>query len=179
MRKIIGGFIVSLLVVALLAGGAAIWYVRPAEKLTLDHSPLDFRSKAAEMIQSGKAEVFLSQEDITNLVRAQLAENPQVRPELRIEGVRIQLDGERMAADISAKYKSLLTVGAKASYKLEWRSPDLILTPQSLSIRSLELPETMLDEIVIPVGSQLPPLVGIRSVTFRDHGAAVGLKLQL
>lgn len=67
----------------------------------------------------------------------------------------------------------------QAEYRLEWRDPDLVATPLSAKLRGIALPAGTLEPIVIPVGSQLPSVVGIRSVEFRDGGVAVALQLRL
>ena len=175
-------FAAVLLVLAVLVGAAIaglIGYVRPESGLTLDSKPLNLPAKAAELIRSGKAEFFLSQNDINNLVKAKLGEAPEVTPELRIHGARVTLNEDKLTVKIAGQYRELLSVGAEAAYHLEWRDPNLVAIPEALAIRSLKLPVSLLHPIVIPIGSQLPPAVGIRSVTFRDGGAVIGLKLKL
>ncbi|MCM3748474.1 hypothetical protein M3223_14070 [Paenibacillus pasadenensis] len=170
-----------LLALVLLLGGAfagAIWYIRPQQELTLEHAPLDLGAKGMNMVRSGKAELFLSGEDINNLARAHLKGQPQVTPDFRIEGAQLDLQGNRMTADINGRIRGQIAVGVQAEYELEWSDPNLIATPVSVKLRGIQLPSTLLERMVIPVGDKLPPLVGIKSVQFRDGGVAVALQLQ-
>ncbi|PLT47846.1 hypothetical protein NYE40_21545 [Paenibacillus sp. FSL W8-1187] len=182
MGKVAKGFIgllVALLVLAAAGAAAAVWYIRPQQELTLAHEPIDLAAKGLEMVQSGKAELFLSGQDINNLARERLSAQPQVTPEFRIEGAQLTLQGQRLTADIAGRYRDLLDAGVQAEYRLEWRDPDLVATPLSAKLRGIALPAGTLEPIVIPVGSQLPSVVGIRSVEFRDGGVAVALQLRL
>ena len=150
-------FMAVLLMLVVLAGAAVaglIGYVRPEPGLTLESEPLNLPAKAAELILSGKAEVFLSQNDINNLVKAKLAEAPEVTPELRIQGARVTLNKDKLTVKIAGQYRELLSVGAEAAYRLEWRNPNLVAIPQALAIRSLKLPASLLHPIVIPIGSE-------------------------
>ncbi|OXM14063.1 hypothetical protein [Paenibacillus herberti] len=172
------GLLLTLVILAGLATAGAIWYVRPQQELTLDHAPLDLVGKVQGMIRSGKAELFLSGEDINNLARSELSDKPQVTPEFRVDGAKFGLQGGLLTADINGRYRDLLDFGLQAKYQLEWRAPNLIATPAGLKLRGLDLPDSLLEPMTIPVGDLLPPLVGIRSVEFRDGGVAVSLELR-
>lgn len=167
------GFVILLLLAAAAAG--LIWYVRPGEPLDLQYRELSVRELALGMIAARSPEVRLSENDLNQLLKQELAKRAQLRPDLRVTGARFVQDGANLQAHVNLLYRETYPVGAVLHFQLDWRSPNLIVTLRETTVKRLRIPESLvrLDPIVVPVGNQVPPPLHIRDVQFDPDGIRI------
>ncbi|MDF2663588.1 MAG: hypothetical protein K0Q94_6379 [Paenibacillus sp.] len=171
--------ILAVLVLLAAAAGAAVWYAKPQEKLDLAYRPLSFVDKALDMLQNRKLEVRLNEQELNDLLKKKLSEQPQLRPNVTIEGARFEQRGDRLTAHVNIRTAANVKVGAALDFALEWRSPDLIVRHTATRIRDWSVPSSwlQLEPIVVPISDGLPPLIAIREIRFDPQGIVVALKL--
>lgn len=174
---------VLLVLVLILAAGlfALAFYVKPAEPLDLNYSEVSIYNNIAGMVRSRKLEMVLSPEEVSSLLKKQLAAQRQVDPDTEITGADFIPEPDGLLAKVNVRYKGRLDVGAQLDFDLVWEDPYLTVTHKATRIRDFTVPAGWfrLDPIRIDVGHQLPPHIGIKSVRFTAEGWAVDLKVKL
>lgn len=170
----------ALIVLVVLVGtGSFILYkfVSPSRDLDLDYEAVPIESKAIGMLKNWSTELVLSQADVNNLAKASIASNPQYSPDVLITGADFRLVGEnRLAADLNLKIRNRIPVGMSFVYRLEWQEPNLTAVVEKASIRGISLPAAQFDNVVIPLGDQVPDVVHIKSVTSDPQGLKVAFR---
>ncbi|GAA3408506.1 hypothetical protein ACFFNY_07275 [Paenibacillus hodogayensis] len=179
LRKTMIGLAVLLLAIVVLCG-AAIMYVKPTEALNLDYEQVPVAQKALEMIKARKLEVRLSERDLNDILKKQLAARAKIGPNATIEGARFEQRGSRLTAYVNIRTVGGIAVGGAIDFTLEWKSPELIVRPTEPRIRGLSVPDAWLplEPIVIRADELLPPLVTIKDVRFEDAGITIAFKLE-
>ncbi|SFA82895.1 hypothetical protein SAMN05216312_101743 [Cohnella sp. OV330] len=177
MKKLLFAFIA---LVVLIAVGSVILFqlIKPAERLDLAYEPVKLESKAMQMFKDMSTELVLSEADVNNLAKESIARNPMYGPDVLITGARFRLLSEnRLAADVNLKIKDRIPVGLTIVYRLKWASPNLTAEVQEASIRGVPLPADQFDDVVIPLGAELPKVVRIKDVSSNADGLKVSFRM--
>ncbi|CAI6068457.1 hypothetical protein [Cohnella sp. JJ-181] len=176
MKKLLFAFIAF---VVLAAVGSVILYqlIKPSQPLDLAYEPVPLESRALQMFKNLSTELVLSEADVNNLAKASIADNPQYSPDVLITGAGFRLLADnRLAADVNLKIKNRIPVGLSFVYRLEWQEPNLTAVVEKASIRGVPLPADRFDDVVIPLGAQLPKVVRIKSVKSDAQGLKVAFR---
>ncbi|MCM3630393.1 hypothetical protein M3194_23965 [Paenibacillus glycanilyticus] len=182
MFRLLKWSIIIVLLLAAVAVGGGLWlksYVAPSEKLNLAYDPVSIKDKAAQMIQTLKPEIVLSEADVNNLIKSQLQSggSGSLPPDTTLDGARFELGGDKLIAHLNMTYRNILPLGMLATYKMTWQAPNLILEPLSLTVKDYDLGRKRLDRIVVPI--ELPSLIAIRDIQFQDKQIRIRLQLRL
>jgi hypothetical protein len=170
--------LVTLVVIAVVILVIVIQYVKPTEALDLQYKEISITNKIAEMIISRKLEVRLSEDDINNLLKKQLASRRELPNDFQLDGAKLGMQGSMIEADVNVSWQERIPVGAHALFTLAWEPPNLVIRHVSTQIRSMQLPSDWLQlaPVEIPLESFLPKLVGIKNVGFEDKAIVIQLK---
>lgn len=183
-RGVMGKFlrrlaVVVTVIVLLLAGGA--WalsaYIAPERALNLQYERIDVKAKALDMISRLKPELVLSEADIDNLAKMNL--DPEAFEQVRIDGADFRLEDDLLIADLNVTYKDRIPAGIQAVYRMEWQEPNLALRPQSLKVKDISLPLSMLETIIIPLELPSGDTVEVENVRFDSDGMKIRFKINL
>lgn len=172
-------FVCTVLVIFAALAGAAIWYVKPTEALDLNYREVPIGGKIVDMIKNRKFEVLITEAEINDLVKKQLAAHRELPHDIRIEGAALQLRGNELQADVNLLWREQIPVGAKLFFNVEWNSPNIEIVHTSTQIKEASLPSSLLQlpPLRISLEEHLPKLVGVRNVSFEENGIRIGFKL--
>ncbi|KRE96839.1 hypothetical protein ASG89_30360 [Paenibacillus sp. Soil766] len=172
---------ITLLMLAIIAAVMLliiIQYVKPTKSLDLQYKEISISSKIAEMILTRKLDVRLSEEEVNQLLKKQLASHTLLPHDFRMEGAELNLQGAMVEADVNVRWRDRIPIGAHATFTLQWDPPNLVIQHVNTQLRSWQLPSTWLQlaPIEIPLQSFLPKLIGIKDVVFEDNAILIQLK---
>jgi len=192
MGKTLKRLLISVIVILLLLGGALWWflsYIAPDEPLDMSYAPIDVKEKALDMVKKLKLELVLSESDINHLIKMNMKdENAISRPEsadqgiakdIHLDGANFDLEENKLIAQMNITYKNKIPARLDAVYSLDWESPNIILKPQSLSVKAIQLPLSTLETIVIPLDLPAQDVVTVRDVQFEKDQMRIQFKLQI
>jgi hypothetical protein len=192
MGKWLKRFLTVIIIIILLIGGALWWllsYIAPDEKLDMSYTPIDVKEKALGMVRKLKPELVLSEEDINHLIKmnmknkyaAEGAEGPflALEKDIRLDGAVFELEENKLIARMNVTYKNRIPAELDAVYSLGWQSPNITLRPQSLSIKEIALPISMLETIIIPLDLPAQDIVTVRDVQFENGQIKIRFKVSL
>lgn len=194
MRKAFRRLLMSLVLIIVLVGGSAWWlmsYIAPDERRDLAYEPVDVKEKALDMIKGLKPELILTEADANHLIKMHLENKLEAEPgsdsqsaillakDIRLDGAEFELEENKLVAHMNVTYKERIPAQLDANYSLEWQSPNLVLSPQSLSIKKLMLPLSLLEPIVIPLDLPGRDIVTVSSVKFQTDQIKVQFELNL
>lgn len=169
MRKLLVALIVLVVLVGG-AGGLAYWYVSPSQPLDLAYEEVPLEHRAIQMIGRMSLDLELTQEDVDNLGKKQIAAQPEYQPGVLITGAKFRLEGGKLIADVNAKWRDRVPVGLTIVYRLNWQSPNLIAEVESAKLKDIELPAGAVGDVVIPLKNELPKLLKVKDVRIEnDH----------
>lgn len=173
-------FILALAVLAILAIAMAIiiWYVKPTETLNLDYHDIAISSKITDIIKNRKLEVRLTEEDLSNIVKKQLAAHKVLPNDFQIEGAKLTLQGSNLEADVNVKWHQQFPIGAQMLFTFVWSPPNLVIQHRNTNIKGLQIPSNwvQLAPIEISIEDYLPNLIGIKNVVFEEKALVIQLK---
>ncbi|CAM3751282.1 hypothetical protein COLU111180_06660 [Cohnella lubricantis] len=172
MRKLLA----ALIILILLLGGAAAfayWYVSPPQQLGLDYEEVPLRSRALDMARRMSPELVLTEADVNNLGRQQVAAHRNYQPDVELTGARFRLEGGKLVADVTAKWKDRVPVGLQLTYRLRWASPNLIAQVEEAKLKNVGLPAEAFDDIVIPLGNELPEPLHVNDIRIESDQLVV------
>ncbi|GGG08880.1 hypothetical protein [Paenibacillus abyssi] len=172
-------FVIILVILVVLAGWGLTRYVAPREQLDLNAAPLDLRQKATDMALQMNPELTLTEEDINNLIKSHLGDNRMLAPDVRLDGARFELQSDVLTAHVNVTYMGQIEAAAVAEYRLVWEKPNLRAVPERLAIRDIPLPADGMQELVIPLGSQLPEMLEVRGVYFDPDRIRIAFQANL
>ncbi|TNJ66517.1 hypothetical protein FE784_09630 [Paenibacillus hemerocallicola] len=161
------------------AGYAAIRYAKPTETLNLDYGQVSVLQKLLEMVKIRKPDVHISERELNDILKKQLADRAQLTPNVVIEGARFEQHADRLAAYVNLKTAGGVRIGATLDFALAWDAPELIVRHTGTRIRSWNVPASwlQLDPMVVKIDDGLPPLIAVRDIRFEEDGITVSLKL--
>lgn len=180
MGKFLKRLFITLIVLLLIAGGAAWWflsYIAPDKPLDLNYNPIDVRQKAVDMVKRLKPELVLSEEEVNDLIKKNI--DRDVAENVRLDGAQFRLKGDRLVADLNITYRDRIPAQIQAEYRLEWQNPNLALRPQSLKMKGIELPLSMLETIVVPLDLPTGDMVSVDDVKFEEKQVKVLFDIKL
>ncbi|OCT14631.1 hypothetical protein A8709_24935 [Paenibacillus pectinilyticus] len=178
MLKKILLIIVALAVIAVVMLVIVIQYVKPTESLDLHYKEISISSKVADIILSRKLEVRLTEDDVNNLVKKQLADHSVLPNDFRMEGAKLNLQGSTIEADVNLRWQDKVPIGAHTTFTLAWEPPNLVIQHVNTQIRNWQLPSAWLQvaPVEIPLQSFLPKLIGIKNIVFENKDIVIQLK---
>ena len=169
--------VLAVIVAAVLAG--IIAYVKPAEALDLAYKEVPIGNKIVDIIKNRKLEVELTEQDINDIVKKQLAAHKTLPNDVQIEGAKLTLQGTSLVADVNIRWRDQVPVGAKLNFVLAWNNPNIEIRHVSTQIKGINLPGEWLQlaPMVIPLEQYLPKLIGVKDVIFDEKSVHINLKL--
>lgn len=171
MGKALKRLFLTLVILLVLAAGAAWWllsYIAPDEELDLSYQNIDVRQKATDMVKQLKPELVLTEADVNNLIKKNM--DPRINEHVVVDGAAFDLEGDRLIANMNITYRDRVPMAVRAEYLLEWQDPSLVLRPQSLTMKGIELPLDMLETIVVDLDLPAGDMAKVKDVRF-DGGA--------
>ncbi|MBB6637342.1 hypothetical protein [Cohnella thailandensis] len=176
MRK----WFIALFILILLLGGAGVGaylYVSPGQELDLAYEEVPLRDRALDMAKRLSPELVLTEEDVNNLAKSQLASNPFYMKNVELTGVNFRLANGRLIADANIKAFGRVPVGMELTYDVVWNDPNLVATVTEARIRDIKLPADSFNEVVIPLGAELPSALKVQEVRIGEDRATIEFKL--
>lgn len=175
-RRLFVGFILLLIVVFL---AALVLYIRPAKSLDLRYSSIDWKDKLIVMAETRQPELNLSESELNQLAKKEL--NQYIAEQdlpVKITGAEFYLNGNRLTADLNVAWGAI-EAGVEAGYLMEYSSGNLLLVPETLSIRQFSFPPAKfgLEPISIDLSQYLPEVVKVKTVSFQEKALRISFKL--
>ncbi|THF78001.1 hypothetical protein [Cohnella fermenti] len=164
-------FVLILVVVGIVI--VAYRYAAPQQELDLRYEDVPLRDRAIDMAKRLSTTLVLSEEDVNNLAKAQLAENPIRMKDAELTGVQFRLGDGALIADVNVEAMGRIPIGMTLTYDVEWVSPNLIARVSDARIRGIHLPADSFAEVTIPLGSELPDWLKIKEVRIEAGQAAI------
>lgn len=179
MKRLLFALLTLALLLAIIAFGI-IRYVKPTESLDLQYKELSIGAKVTDMIVKRQFAVDLTEDDIANIVKKQLAQQPQLSPDIVLTGARIELAGNRVNLVANVRYKGRIPAEVNAVYDLQWQDPNLRIVFRDARIKSISLPQSQFDPAPIDIGLNdlLPKAVAVKDVKFSGESVRIELKLR-
>jgi hypothetical protein len=181
MRKWIFGLTAGLLLLVLIAGFAAIRYVRPERELDLAYENVSTLEKVTDMIMRRELVVQLTSEDVSQLVKKSVVEQPQPNEHTVLTGADFRQQGDRLEADVNVKAYGI-PVGLHLTYELTTDRSVLTARPLQARIRGTDIPLDWLGLTVVQVdvNQRLPKgPFSVKELQLQDDGINIQLMLAL
>ncbi|MBH5318694.1 hypothetical protein I6N90_12885 [Paenibacillus sp. GSMTC-2017] len=178
MGKVVKRLFITLIVLIVIIVGAGWWflsYIAPDKQLDMAHETIDIREKAASMVKRLKPELILTESDVNHLIKSHM--NPNIAEGIRVDGADFKLEENRLLADLNITYQERIPAQIQAEYRLEWQEPNLVLIPETLAMKGINLPLRMLESLTIPLDLPTADLVTVQSVKFEANQIKVLFKL--
>ncbi len=175
-RRLFIGFVLLLIVIVLTA---LVFYIRPAKSLDLHYSSISWKEKLLAMAETRRAELTLSEYELNQLAKKELNQYiAEHELPVKITGAQFRLHGSRLTADLNASWGAM-DAGVEAEYRMEYSSGRLLLVPETLSIRRFSFPPEKfgLESIAVDLGTYLPEIVQVKTMTFQEKTIQVSFKL--
>ncbi|MFD0713470.1 hypothetical protein [Paenibacillus sp. GCM10027626] len=176
MKRLLNA-VIALLVLVLLAGAGAIWYVWPTESLDFQHEEVPLQDRAIDMALALSPDLELTAEDVNNLAKASLSQKKQYQPDVELTGANFHFSRDRLIADVNIKWKGILPVGLTLTYRLDWQAPNLVATVEEAKIRGISLNTDWFEPVYMPIGEQLPRIIKVDQVRVSDGKLIATLRL--
>ncbi len=155
-------FLIIGLVLVLLAGLAAWYYLRPAEQLDLHYETISVMDKLTETIKNRKLELSFNESEMNHIIKKNL--EPHVNDHIHIKGAHFTLLDKKIKALLHIRYYDLADAEITVEYAVKWQDPVLVLTPTSLSAKALPLPLDWVKEIEAPIPLPAEDLIEIKAI---------------
>lgn len=179
-KKLLYTLIIILVVIALLVAGL-LFYIKPERELDWSYTKVSLTDKAQQMVKSFKTELDLSEEEINNLLKEQLANKAKLSNDMEITGIHFDLQGSTAVADVNLLWNGLVEAGAKIKFDLEWKEGTLMMKHSQTNVKAISIPTTYfkIPNVEIPVNKMLPTMVAIKDLTFEPNHIHLKFKLNL
>jgi hypothetical protein len=177
-KKLLYTLFIILIVIALLIAGLLI-YIKPERELDWSYSKVSLTDKAKQMITSFKTELNLSEEEINNLLKEQLADKAKLPNDTEITGMQFDLQGSTAFADVNLLWKGLVEAGAQIKFDLEWKEGTLMMKHSQTNVKAISIPATYfkIPDVEIPINKMLPKMVAIKDLSFEPDHIHIKFKL--
>jgi len=167
MRKLfISLFVLVIIVVIALVG--ALYYVKPDQSLDLAYQKVPLKDRAIDMVRRMSPEMILTSEDLNNLAKKSIADNPQVEKDVVVTGADFDLQGELLIADLNIIWKDQVSAAIQVTYRLHWEHPNVVATVEKAKMKGIKLPNSMFSDRIIPIADDLPKLLKIKDLQWMD-----------
>jgi hypothetical protein len=190
--RVIKRLMTVIIVFAVFIGGAGWWlisYIKPEEKLDMSYTPIDVKEKALAIVKKLKPELVLTESDINHLIKMHMIKEYassdngvsylELEKDIRLDGAHFELEEDRLIARMNVTYKNRIPAELDAVYSLEWQAPDIVMRPQSLSIKGISLPIGALETNIIPLDLPSRDIVTVEDVRFEQDSIKINFKFQL
>jgi hypothetical protein len=165
-----------LIFLAVAAGIAGVYYIRPDATLTLQHEKVDLKKKTLDMAKRMSFEIKVSEADVNNVLKKSLAQNPQRSKDVLVQGARFTLEGDRLIADLSLLWKNRVPAGLQVIYRLTWSNPNVIAKVEQVKLKDITLSPGTVEDLVLPIAQDLPKPLKIENVAFGNNELIIKLK---
>lgn len=152
-------------------------YIKPTAELNLDYEQVNVEQKIKEMVMQLKNETILTEQDIEALIKSQL--DPQLDNDLIIEGAKFYLQNNELHATLYVKWKGKVDAELQALYAFSWDEPTISLTPISLHMKEIPLPNSWLEPIQFKLYEANQSLVKIASIENVNRELVIRWKLDI
>ncbi|WP_025690004.1 hypothetical protein [Paenibacillus zanthoxyli] len=177
--KILFRAFAGIVLLLLLIGAAAAWYVAPVNKLDLSYDRVDFDPKLLQMVRDRSPVLTLTEDELNNLFKKGLNDYLSEHPSsfVRITGARFRQSGDRLAADING-LAGPVPFGAEVGMIME-ASPEsggtITLRHDYTSIRNRKVPKGVLSfpPISVRLREHMPFMVEVRKIELLESGMRV------
>ncbi|NOU89828.1 hypothetical protein GC102_29345 [Paenibacillus sp. LMG 31460] len=178
MLKKIFIFAIAVVIILTAALVIAVWHVKPTEALNLDYKEITISSKIADIVKNRKLEVQLTEQDLNDVVKKQLAAHQVMPNDFRIEGAKLTLQGSNLVADVNVRWREKIPIGAQMMFTLAWNPPNLVVKHRNTSIKGMQVPSewVQLAPFELPIEDHLPKLIGVKNVLFEEKAIIIQLK---
>jgi len=167
MKKLlIGLFVIVFLMV--IAGAGALYYIRPDQSLDLAYRNVPLEDRALDMARRMSLELILTADDLNNLAKKSIADNPQVEQDVVVTGANFSLNGNRMTADLNIIWKDQVPAALRIVYLMSWHDPNVVATVETAKLKGIDLPASMFSDRIIPIGDDLPRLLKIKDLEWGE-----------
>ncbi|WP_027086033.1 hypothetical protein [Cohnella panacarvi] len=168
--------LVVLLIVAVIAALAGLFYIRPTEPLDLNARTVPIKERALDMVKRTSLELIVTEADVNNLLKAKLAEDPIVRQDIEVTGAKFTVLGDLLVADLNVLWKDLVPSTLRIVYRLSWDNPNIVATVEEARIKGISLPNSAVAGFVVPLGDELPKPLKVERVEWGVGDLKVKLK---
>ncbi|MFD0672499.1 hypothetical protein [Cohnella sp. GCM10027633] len=175
MRKFIIGLFVFI-IVAVIAAVAGLYYIKPSQALDLTYGKVPIRERALDMAKRMSLDMIVTESDVNDILKGELAEDPHVQPDVEVKGAKFALIGELLIADLNVLWKDLVPSSLRIVYRLKWEAPNIVATVEEAKIKSISLPKSSVSGFVIPLGDELPKPLKIEKIDWGVGEIKVKLK---
>ncbi|MFD1775227.1 hypothetical protein [Paenibacillus rhizophilus] len=178
-RRILLRLFAGFALVLLLAGTAAVWYVKPEYKLDMSYDRLDLEPQLLQMAKERRPVLTLTEDELNNLFKKglndYLAEHPLTL--VRLTGARFRQSGDRLTADING-LAGPVPFGAEIGMTMKVSTGAggmIMLRHDYTSIRNRKLPEGVLSipPIAVPLREHMPFMVEVDKIELLDSGMRI------
>ncbi|MCD9020530.1 hypothetical protein [Cohnella silvisoli] len=157
-----------LVFIAIIAGVGSLYYIKPDHDLNLAYEKVPLKDRAIDMVRRVSPELILTGEDLNNLSKKSVADNPRVEKDVEVTGASFTLEGELLHADLNIIWKNRVSAGLQMTYRLHWVSPNVIATVEKAKMKGIDLPKSMFSDRIIPIGQELPKFLRIKNLVWGD-----------
>ncbi len=157
-----------LVFLALIAGVGTLYYIKPDQNLDLAYEEVPLEERALDMVRRVSPELILTAEDLNNLSKKSIADNPQVEKDVLVTGANFAMEGELLIADLNIIWKNRISAGVQVTYRLQWKSPNVVATVEKARMKGVALPVSRFSNHIIPIGQHLPKLLKIKDLVWGD-----------
>ena len=172
-------FILSLFVLIILfvvAALGALYYIKPTQTLDLAYHQVPIRERALDMVKRMSLEMVVNEEDVNDLLKKNLAEDPFVQSNLEVTGAKFTLLGDLLVADLNVLWKDLVPSSLRIVYRLHWDNRSIVAAVEEAKIKGVSLPKSSVSGFTIPLGDELPKPLKVEKITFGVGEIKVKLK---
>jgi hypothetical protein len=180
-RPIIPMLLAAAALLLLIAVIAFLRYAAPEEELSWDAGPLpSLQQKTEEMLLARKLSFRLTEAELDALLKQRLKSKAVVNDYAKVTGARFGLSGNTLFAHTTLRIAEAADVAVVHQFRLEWRPPDLVVTPVSSSIKDFELPKDWVHfevtRIPLALDERLP--IAVKNVVFEDSSIMIQMRLR-
>ncbi|KQX45193.1 hypothetical protein [Paenibacillus sp. Root444D2] len=178
MLKKIVIFAIAVVIILTAALVIAVRHVKPTETLNLDYKEVTISSKIADIVKNRKLEVQLTEQDINDVVKKQLAAHQVLPNGFRIEGAKLTLQGSNLVADVNVRWREKIPIGVQMMFTLAWNPPNLVVQHRNTSVKGMQVPSewVQLAPFELPIEDHLPKLIGVKNIRFEEKAIIIQLK---
>jgi len=166
-------FLFAFVLILGLAVAGALWYISPGQSLDMSYQKVPLLERAVDMAKRMSTELVLSEEDINNFGKKALSETPGYSGGIVVTGAKFQLADERLIADVNIRFRERIPAALKLTYRLEWRSPDLVAVIEEAKLRDIPLSTNYFGNVAIPISQQLPAILSIQNIRIKNGNLIV------
>jgi hypothetical protein len=163
MKKLLIGMFV-IVFIAVIAGAGALYYVKPDRALDLSYEEVPLEDRALSMAKRLSLQMSLTAEDLNNLAKKSIADNPQVEEDVLVTGADFTLNGDKLIADLNVIWKDRVSAGIQVTYRLRWEDPNVVAAVEKATMKGITLSNAWFSDRTIPIGDNLPSMLRIKSV---------------